>query len=55
MIGDREHDVRAARRTGVHSIGVLYGFGSRAELEGAGAEGICARVEDLPATIASFS
>lgn len=55
MIGDREHDVRAARHTGVHSIGVLYGFGSRDELERAGAERICASVEDVAASIASFS
>jgi phosphoglycolate phosphatase len=55
MIGDREHDVRAARATDAHSIGVLYGFGSQAELERAGAERICARVEELAATIASFS
>ena len=35
MVGDRHHDVRAARANGVRAIGVLWGYGSRAELEGA--------------------
>ena len=38
MIGDRKHDIHAARRNGVRSIGVLWGYGSRAELAEAGAE-----------------
>jgi len=37
MIGDRGHDVRAARANGVRAVGVLWGYGSRAELEGADA------------------
>jgi phosphoglycolate phosphatase len=37
MVGDREHDVRAAARNGVPSIGVLWGYGGEAELEKAGA------------------
>lgn len=37
MIGDREHDVFGARENGVAAIGVLWGFGSREELEAAGA------------------
>jgi len=37
MIGDREHDVRAARANGIDSIGVLYGYGTRDELAAAGA------------------
>ncbi|MFL6648509.1 MAG: HAD hydrolase-like protein, partial [Sulfurifustaceae bacterium] len=41
MIGDRSHDVLAARANGVTPVGVLWGFGSRAELEGAGAKAIC--------------
>jgi phosphoglycolate phosphatase len=40
MIGDREHDIRAARNNGVAAIGVLWGYGSRAELEAAGADAI---------------
>lgn len=37
MIGDRRHDMAGARRNGVRPYGVLWGYGSRAELEGAGA------------------
>ena len=38
MIGDRKHDILGANVNGVDSIGVLYGYGSREELEGAGAD-----------------
>ena len=37
MIGDREYDVFGARAQKLDSIGVLYGFGSREELDNAGA------------------
>ena len=38
MVGDREHDVLGAEKCGlVGCIGVLYGYGSRSELEQAGA------------------
>lgn len=33
MIGDRDHDLGAARNVGVQAVGVLYGFGKREELE----------------------
>lgn len=48
MIGDRLHDVHAARANGVRSIGVLYGFGSKSELERAGADVLCDSVAELP-------
>jgi phosphoglycolate phosphatase len=51
MIGDREHDVRAARRNGVRAVGVLWGYGSRAELLAAGADAIVATPADLPAAL----
>lgn len=35
MVGDRHHDVRAARELGAFSIGVAWGYGARAELDGA--------------------
>lgn len=38
MIGDRKHDVSGARENGIKAAGVLYGYGDRAELEGAGAD-----------------
>ena len=37
MVGDREHDVIGAAQFGIPAIGVLWGYGSRDELEGAGA------------------
>lgn len=37
MIGDREYDVLGAKEFGIDTIGVLYGYGSREELEAAGA------------------
>lgn len=42
MVGDREHDVLAAHANGVHAIGVLWGYGSREELERAGADALAA-------------
>lgn len=48
MIGDREHDILGARSCGVRSLGVLWGYGSRAELESAGAQGLCRRPAELP-------
>ncbi|MBQ8258657.1 MAG: HAD family hydrolase [Clostridia bacterium] len=47
MIGDRSHDIIGAKANGVRSIGVLFGYGSREELEDAGADAIAETVEDL--------
>ncbi len=38
MVGDRRFDVEGARKTGIASVGVTYGYGSREELEGSGAD-----------------
>jgi phosphoglycolate phosphatase len=38
MVGDRRHDVEGAHANGVEAVGVLWGYGSRAELEAAGAD-----------------
>lgn len=51
MVGDREHDIRAGRANHVASIGVTYGYGSRAELHDAGATAIAASVDDLAALL----
>jgi phosphoglycolate phosphatase len=37
MVGDREHDVRGALANGVTPVGALWGYGSREELQRAGA------------------
>lgn len=47
MIGDRRHDVAGAHAVGLPCAGVLYGYGSREELEGAGADSLCATVAEL--------
>ena len=38
MVGDRLHDIQGAKKCGVRSVGVLWGYGSREELEEAGAD-----------------
>lgn len=47
MVGDRHHDVDGARECGLDCIGVLYGYGSREELETAGATYITGTVDEL--------
>jgi len=47
MVGDREHDVIGARRAGLDCIGVLFGYGSREELQDAGASLVVETVEEL--------
>lgn len=42
MVGDREHDVIAGRYHGMAAIGVLWGYGSEAELRDAGAQSLAA-------------
>lgn len=51
MIGDRKYDIEGAKQNGLPSIGVLYGYGSREELETAGATAIAADLEELSETI----
>jgi len=47
MIGDREYDVFGAKHFNIDSIGVLYGYGSREELEEAGATYIVEKAVDV--------
>jgi phosphoglycolate phosphatase len=47
MVGDRAQDVVAARRNGVPTVGVLWGYGGRDELTAAGAEILIAAPEEL--------
>lgn len=47
MVGDRKYDITGAKRSGIDSIGILYGYGSREELEEAGATAIAETVEEL--------
>ncbi len=47
MIGDREYDILGARANGLDCIGVLYGYGSKEELEAAGATLLARTPQDL--------
>jgi len=47
MIGDRKHDIIGAQEMGIESIGVTWGFGSRAELANAGADAIVDTMDAL--------
>ena len=47
MVGDREHDILGAKAHGLASVGVLYGYGSREELEHAGASAIAKTPDEV--------
>ncbi len=47
MVGDRHHDIDGANQNGIDSIGVLFGYGNRAELENAGATYIAEKIVDI--------
>lgn len=51
MVGDREHDILGAKKNQVASMGVLYGYGDRAELEAAGADYIVAKAGQIAEVI----
>ena len=48
MVGDRKHDILGAHEAGILAIGVLYGYGSREELEAANADVLADTVSDIP-------
>lgn len=47
MVGDRSHDMIGARANGLRAIGVLWGYGSREELQAAGADRLLATPDEL--------
>ena len=47
MIGDTNYDILGAKANSLPGVGVAYGYGSRQELEEAGAEKVADTVEDL--------
>lgn len=47
MIGDRHHDVEAGIHNGTQTMGVLWGFGSEAELTSAGAHVVVSTANEL--------
>ena len=47
MVGDRAYDICAANALGIAGVGVTYGYGSRKELEKAGATHIVSSIDAL--------
>lgn len=47
MIGDRKHDILGAKKNGIKSCGVLFGYGTKEEFENSGADFICKNIEEL--------
>ncbi len=52
MVGDRKYDVLGARAAGVDCVGVLWGYGDRAELEAAKPLRIVATADELTTLLA---
>jgi phosphoglycolate phosphatase len=55
MWGDRKHDVIAARRHGIPTIGALWGYGGADELRAAGAAALCESPSQIPAAFRALS
>ena len=47
LVGDRKYDAEGAKICGIDSLGVLWGHGTREELESAGFEYVCESNEDV--------
>ena len=47
MVGDRFHDIVGAKENDIASIGVLFGYGNREELEGAEADFVVKQPMDI--------
>ena len=47
MVGDRHHDIEGGKANGLPTVGVLFGYGSREELTGAGADMLASTVSEL--------
>jgi phosphoglycolate phosphatase len=54
MVGDRRHDISGAHAVGMRGLGVLWGYGTRHELETAGADRLVDSPADLARTVLSI-
>ena len=54
MVGDRRHDISGAHAVGMLGLGVLWGYGTRDELETAGADRLVESTADLARTVLSM-
>jgi phosphoglycolate phosphatase len=55
MVGDRRHDVLAASRHAIPTIGALWGYGGEGELREAGAAALCASPSEVPDAFRTLS
>jgi len=56
MVGDRRYDISGAHAVGMRALGVLWGYGTRDELETAGADRLVDSPADLaPAVLSMFN
>ena len=51
LSGDRKYDIYGGHAAGIQTVGVLYGYGSREELESAGADALAETPEALLARL----
>jgi phosphoglycolate phosphatase len=54
MVGDRRHDISGAHAVGMRGLGVLWGYGTRDELEAAGADQLVESTADFARTVLSM-
>ena len=54
MVGDRRDDISGAHAVGMRGLGVLWGYGTRDELEAAGADQLVESTADLARTVLSM-
>jgi phosphoglycolate phosphatase len=54
MVGDRRYDISGAHAVGMRGLGVLWGYGTRDELETAGADQLAESTADLVPTVLSM-
>lgn len=54
MVGDRRHDIAGAHAVKMPGLGVLWGYGSRGELETAGADQLVEQPADLARAVLSM-
>jgi phosphoglycolate phosphatase len=54
MVGDRRYDISGAHAVGMRGLGVLWGYGSRDELENAGADQLVDSPADLARSVLSM-
>jgi phosphoglycolate phosphatase len=55
MVGDRRYDISGAHAVGMRGLGVLWGYGTRDELESAGADQLVESTVDLARTILAMA